>query len=361
MLQLPPISGTIRMDLDPLKQAFGEASREGHGWGAHMDGVMKGIGVAAIASAAVITTAFVGVGSFIVDATRDSFKLADDLHDMAINVGVGVESLHGLGLAAGLAGSGVGDVAESYKFLGKNVTEAMQGSKEAVAAFDRMGVAFADARGNARPLEEVMMNVADAMAAMDKGARGEAAMQLLGRGGTQMIATLSQGSVALREQMRLHERYGATVTTQAANAADAFGDMLGEFDIAWLGIKNAIGQPVIEGLTPALEGLLDWTRTNFPDIRNSISAAFGAMATELANLTGGFRAAGAAGDEWGLAIVNAAEMASLAIAKSLDLLDSAERKRSGAGSWLKQQTTQLEIGQLEGQIGHKELQFAPEA
>jgi hypothetical protein len=358
MLQLPDIAGAIRMDLNPLKQALSQAAGDAHAFSAETKGDLNqiatldtggfsaGLGAittgAAVAGAAVIG-AFAGATAFIGDATHDAFKLADDLHDMSINVGVAVESLHGLGLAAGLAGSGTADVAESYKFLGKNVAEAMQGSKEAIAGFDRMGVAFADASGKARPLEAVMMDVADGIKKLDAGARTEAAMQLLGRGGNQMIATLSQGSTALREQMRLFGQYGATVTTHAADAADAFGDMLGEFDIAWMGLKNAIGQPIIESLTPALEKILDWTRTNFPAIRDSVSAAFGAITNEIVALTRSFGTIAPAGNAWGSSIINASEGVSLSIAKAMDLFDTFERKRSAAGNWLKRKGIENDI------------------
>jgi TP901 family phage tail tape measure protein len=255
-----------------MKQSFSEAAGEARGLGLKFDGVMKGIGVAAAASAAAVTAAFVGAGAFVANTMRDFVNLGGDLHDMAANVGVSVESLHGLGLVAEQSGAGVAEVAESYKFLGKNIAEAMQGSKEAVDGFARMGVRFADAGGAARPLEAVMMDVADALAALPPGAqRTEAAMQLLGRGGTQMIGTLSQGSRALEEQMRRHREYGATLTTEAAQRADAFGDMLDEFNKAWLGIKNTIAAPLVEGLTPVLAQALESLRVNIPDIRKGFS------------------------------------------------------------------------------------------
>lgn len=203
------------------------------------------------------------------DASQEN---ADKLNDMATNAGVAVDALSGLGLAASQAGSSTESVADSFKFLGKNIAEAMDGNKEAVTTFGRLGVAFQDVAGNARPLEDVWFDLSDALASMDSPAqRTQVAMGLLGRSGTDLLATLTQGSAALKDQIAGFDRYGAVVSANAAKSADAFGDLLGEVKIAWSGIQNLIGEPLREELTPVLQDMLSWIQEHQGEIRSFIS------------------------------------------------------------------------------------------
>jgi hypothetical protein len=214
------------------------------------------------------------VGSALIEAFKSSQEQADKLNDMATNAGVAVEALSGLGLVAGQAGSGLETVADAYKFLGKNAAEVAQGNKSVASDFARIGVSATDAAGNVRPLEDIMFDVADAIAALPAGAaRTNAAMSLLGRSGTEMIATLSQGGAEIRKQQEIFERYGAIVSRSAADSADAWGDAVGELSIAGTGIVNAIGEPLREALLPILQDLVGWVRENFPSIRSTIAEA----------------------------------------------------------------------------------------
>lgn len=226
--------------------------------------------------------AITGIVSSAMDTVKqafdDSFKEADKLNDLATNAGVSAEQLSGLGLVAKQSGSSVDEVAESFKFLGKNVSDAMSGNKQVIGDFQRFGVAFQDATGRARPLNDVMLDVADAIAALPPGAEQTgAAMTLLNRGGAGMIATLGQGSGAIKEQIDLYTRLGAVVTTRAAESANAYGDVLGELQMAWRGVQNAIGDPLREALTPALRMAADWIARNMPQIQQTIREVIGSV------------------------------------------------------------------------------------
>lgn len=249
------------------------------------------VGVATMAMTGVVGAIKSGV-RLMIDAFNESLENADKINDMATNVGVGVEALSGLGLAAQQAGSGVEEMADAFKFLGKNVAEALAGGKEQASIFRGLGISLKDAAGQSRPLEEIMFDLADAMAqAEGTGKRTDVAMALLGRSGSNLIATLSQGSTALREQIRTFEQYGAVVTKGAASSADAFGDLLGKFQIAWSGIKNQLAEPLRETLTPLLQDLLTWLRNNQPEVRSfmrelsrSVLEAIEVMINAIANL-----------------------------------------------------------------------------
>ncbi|MGB7157123.1 MAG: phage tail tape measure protein, partial [Tepidisphaeraceae bacterium] len=213
------------------------------------------------------------VGMF--DAAQDR---ADDVHDMAEAVGVSADELSGLGKVAGQAGSSINAVADAYKFLGRNAAEAAQGNKSNVENFGRLGITVTDATGKMKALPVLMREVADAMVRLPEGgARTQAAMDLLGRSGTDLIPTLKAGSAAIDEQIAKYRSWGATITQESANSADAWGDSMGEISLAWEGVQNTLGEQLRVALLPELENLLKWITSNQPAIREGISEIVGGV------------------------------------------------------------------------------------
>lgn len=207
-------------------------------------------------------------------------NFADDMGDLAEQVGVAVETLTALGQVASLSGGDVQGVGDAFRFLGKNVAEAMQDLDSAAAkTFRELGIALVDANGNARPLEEIMLELADAIARLPAGAmRTAIAMDLLGRGGTQMIPILSQGSAALREQMARMQQYGAVVTQENRAAADAWNDATGEIGIAWQGLKMSFSSGIRDSLLPYLQRVLSWVRDSQPRVAEIVAQLLGYVA-----------------------------------------------------------------------------------
>lgn len=249
------------------------------------------IGTASLAMQGIVGAIRSGIG-FIIDAVDQSAEQADKVGDLATNIGVSAEQLSGLGLVAKQAGAGLEAVADGFKFLGRNQAEALQGNKDLVAEFARLNIQLTDSAGNARPLNDLMFELADAIAGIESpGERTRIAMALLGRSGTELIATLSQGSSAIREQIDRFRDYGAVVTDQAAKSGDAFQDLRGEVAIAWEGIKNQLGEPLRESLTPLLQDLLSWLRTHQPEVKDfmrdlsrNVIEAIEAIVNAVANL-----------------------------------------------------------------------------
>jgi hypothetical protein len=288
------IVGTLALDVNPYRQGFAQASAIAQTFPSVVSNFLAHplLGLAEIAR-----QAFVGVASavqagfaFVVDAVKTTADQADRLNDMARNVGVSVEILHGLGLSAKQAGSSVEEVADAFKFLGKNVADAMSKDGPERKLFADFGIAITDVTGKVAPLEQIMAQLIDAIAETeDPTRRTEVAMTLLGRSGTNLVSTLREGTRGLNDQMRVWTAYGAVVTEQNAKAGDAFNDLLGEISIAWGGIKKAIGEPLIEGLTPALREVTKWMENNSPWLRSEINRIINEALKKLGELAAWFK------------------------------------------------------------------------
>lgn len=112
------------------------------------------------------------------------------------------------------------------------------------------------------------LDLADAAEKLPEGGhRTAAASDVMSRSGREMVGVLSQGSHAIREQMRRHEAYGAVVTRTSAKSAGAWNDAVGEMKLAWHGFQNLIAEPLRDSLLPYLDKLLAWVRQHPGEMR----------------------------------------------------------------------------------------------
>lgn len=226
------------------------------------------------------------LGGSLKAAFTNATNAADDMNDMAVAVGVAVEKLTALGAVASMSGGSVESTADAFKFLGKSVAEAMKGG-DAADVFEDLGIALRDATGEARPLQDVMLDVADALKYAPSAAQRTAlAMDLLGKSGVDMIPTLIQGSDALREQIAQMERYGAAVTSDSAKSADGWNDAFGEISLAMQGIQNSFAAEIRSALLPFLESVVGWVRQYQPVIRAFIGDVLDGVSWLAANIAG---------------------------------------------------------------------------
>jgi hypothetical protein len=94
--------------------------------------------------------------------TKSAIDAADHLNDLSKATGVAVETLGGIGFAAGQAGSDLDGVSAAFGKLNLKIAEAARGEKEAADAFRKMGVEIRNASGQVRTADEIFRDVAAA-------------------------------------------------------------------------------------------------------------------------------------------------------------------------------------------------------
>lgn len=263
------IASTLRLDIDPYAQGMLQATTIARLFPETVTSFLANplLGFIDIAKE---TT------GYIRELFSESAELGDSMGDLANQVGVGVEGLTALGDIAAMSGSSVEGLADSYRFLGRSVADAMADANSASAkTFRSIDVEFLTAEGAVRPLQEIMLDLADAITKLPEGAaRTKVAMDLLGRSGTELVPTLMQGKAALTEQMDQMQRYGAVVTETSHDTADRWKDATDEMGFAWMGLREAIAVPLRSALLPLLEDDVKYLRVHQPEIRDRIEAAF---------------------------------------------------------------------------------------
>lgn len=193
----------------------------------------------------------------LVHAGKAAVDLADDLNDLRQKTGVSVESLSLLKPIAEESGTSLEGLATGLKKLSTAMLEAASGAKEQAGVFARLGVSVLDAAGQMRPTEEVLLDLADAFAAMPDGAEKSAlAVKLFGKSGVELIPFLNQGRSGIEELKNKFRELGLEISGDTARAADAFNDTLDTVKQALHGVTLKIAEAALPALQTLADGLV---------------------------------------------------------------------------------------------------------
>ena len=177
----------------------------------------------------------------------------DAIWDMSQRTGVSTRILSSYKLAADQAGSSLEGLATGFRGLSSRMMDAKNGLAESKRAFDSLGVTVTDSTGALRPMNDVLLEVADKFSSMEDGATKAAlAQDIFGRSGMELIPMLNAGRKGLEESARQAERLGMVFDEKAARASDAFNDSLTALKGSFAGIikEATIGlMPTITKLT----------------------------------------------------------------------------------------------------------------
>lgn len=204
-------------------------------------------GFAAAAAAGI--AAVVGIGGAVKGAIDDF----DEMAKASQKVGLTVEDFTRLRYAAGLSGVEIGTLSTGVQRLSKNMADVAAGAKgPAAEAFAALGISVSAADGKLRSSKDVLYELADQFSKMPDGPNKTAmAIAVLGKSGAEMIPMLNGGSQALRDMASESDRFGQTLSTRAAKAAEVLNDNVSRLQSMLSGMVNRIA----EGVLPMLADL----------------------------------------------------------------------------------------------------------
>jgi len=214
--------------------AFGNLKEMGRSFGL-VGRAVAGIGVAAA-----------GAFAFLAKGQLESM---DNFAKLSQRTGVAVELLSGYAHGAKLSGIETSDLAAAFAQLSKRMFDAAGGSKEQIRAFQGLGVEFRDARGNLRPLDAMLGDIAERFSKMPDGAQKSAlAMEVFGKSGAALIPFLNQGRSGLEEARKEAARLGLVIGGDTAKAAEEFNDNLSRMG----GLLRGVAAKELAGILPLL-------------------------------------------------------------------------------------------------------------
>lgn len=244
--------------------------------------LLKDMGTAFTAAGGAVTAAMIGM----VKVTAD---YGAEINKVSMQTGIGAEALSELKFAADQSETSFEGVANGLKILSRNAAEAADGSKAQVAAFKEIGVSVKDSTGALRPMNDLLLDVADRFSVMEDGtAKAALAQKIFGKSGMDLIPILNEGRAGILAMGDEAERLGLVMSQEVAAAADQFDDTLTQVKAAATGLSVSIGQALLPSLTRAAEEMRDGiaTVTDFAKEHQGLTQAVAGTAAAITGAGG---------------------------------------------------------------------------
>jgi hypothetical protein len=180
-------------------------------------------------------------------------SMGDQIAKMGRRTGVSVETLSELAYAADLSGASLETLEAGLRRMQRSIVEAAQGSQTAVDALALLGLTVENFRGLSP--EQQFKLIAERISKIESPAvRAAAAMELLGRSGTQLLPLMADGARGIEALQQQARDLGLTMSTEDAKAAEALNDT---FDTLWKVLKQGVFI-IGSALAPALKAASEW-------------------------------------------------------------------------------------------------------
>lgn len=204
---------------------------------------------------AVIAAAMTAAYGAVALSVNNTLESMDKLGKQSQKIGVPVEQLSALSLAAATSGVSMDDLGKGMGKLSKAMVEAAaKPTSEAANAFRALGVSATDSSGRLLPVADVMTAMAGKFEGMKDGAGKTAvSMALMGKTGNDLIPMLNMGSDGLAAMAQNAAKFGIVIDSQAAAAATKFRDTLTLLGAA----KDGLIVKLTQHMLPALQAFAD--------------------------------------------------------------------------------------------------------
>lgn len=210
-----------------------------------------------------LTAGFAALGGALtVGALAGQVRAVADLQDrmgkLAQQTGIGVSALSELDYAAKLSDVSTDELSAGITRLTAKMGDVAQGSKEAAAIFDSLGVQVRGSDGALRSAEDVLKDIAERFSEFADGSTKTAyAVELFGRSGAKLIPLLNSGRDGLAEMAGEARQLGVVFDEQATKAAERFNDNLTRLEKSAEGLKVQLLQGLIPTLADLTQRFLD--------------------------------------------------------------------------------------------------------
>jgi len=296
-------AGTIlaRMALDRrgFSQAVAAVKGETEGLKGNLTSQFKSI----FKLGAALTGVVAGLASAIGVAAIKVAQQGDAYEKLSLRTGWTVEALSTLAYAAGQSDATLGDVEIGLRTLAVQMEGARGGNAELAKTFRDLGVPLKQTDGSLRSQQDVLYDLADAMARTESETRRMAlAQELFGRGGLALMPLLRSGAAGMRELEAQGVRLGAQWTTLQAEQGTALGDRLDDLKVAVGGLVRACVTGLIPMMTDVVGSLAEWVAANrelvstrVKEFAEGLVKVFGELIEVLRDLPGSLLSADDAG------------------------------------------------------------------
>lgn len=203
--------------------------------------------------------------------TRAASDYGDSVWKTSQKIGMNVEAWQELRHAGELSGVEFDSLSVHLQRFGKNVTDAVNGSKSMSAWFQRAGVSVRDSNGKIKTTDTLLMELSDVFAKHRDGVKKTAlAIGLFGRGGADLIPMLNSGKKGLAGMRKEARDLGIVMDEKTARASEAFNDNVSRMVKVVKGLVFNLGAGLIPIFNDLVVSVRNWIEANRELIKTKI-------------------------------------------------------------------------------------------
>lgn len=206
------------------------------------------------------------LASGLKDLALGSAFAADDIATLSVVTGISTDALQEYQYMAQLVDVDVSTVTGSLKKLTTNMNSAAKGSSSAQAAFQKLGVQWANSDGTLRNSQDVFADILEALGTIENETERDAmAMDLFGKSAQDLNPMILAGKDTLAEYAKQAHDTGYVMDEEMLNKNLAVSDSYELMQNSITALKNTIGTefaPVLQEAIEGLTSLLQWITDN---------------------------------------------------------------------------------------------------
>ena len=193
------------------------------------------------------------------DAIQETADAARRLSLESKRTGLDPQFLQELEYGAKRTGVSTEALQHGLAHLARSAYEASNGSGEAGATFQKLGVQVKGADGKVRPIRELLGDVADKFSGIQNAAEANAvSMQLMGRAGAELIPFFQLGSEGIAKMGAAARKTGGIMSDYLVRQGERTADAIDDVQMSVRGLTYAILGPLLPAITKGKNELAKW-------------------------------------------------------------------------------------------------------
>ena len=190
---------------------------------------------------AAVAAAIVKVEKAMISMTKESASFADNIITLSMQTGQSTQQLQEFAYASELIDVSVDTLQGSLTKLTNNMQDTMNGTGNAKASFEALGVSVTNADGSMRSANDVFYETIDALGQVKNETERDAmAMDIFGRSAQDLNPLIIQGSKTIKAYADEAHNMGYVLDDEALSALGAVDDAYQRLQKTQEGVKNQI-------------------------------------------------------------------------------------------------------------------------
>ena len=190
---------------------------------------------------AAVAAAIVKVEKAMISMTKESAAFADNIITLSMQTGQSTQQLQEFAYASELIDVSVDTMQGSLTKLTNNMQDTMNGTGNAKASFEALGVSVTNADGSMRSANDVFYETIDALGQVKNETERDAmAMDIFGRSAQDLNPLIIQGSKTIKAYADEAHNMGYVLDDEALSALGAVDDAYQRLQKTQEGVKNQL-------------------------------------------------------------------------------------------------------------------------